>query len=322
MFKGHKIKLKSQAKKNCLLITTESLVREVYDDLMFYDNFHFVVIKIDSSTTSIEKMSRSIELYSYVLIDNTINLSLSESIIKFLSTHKAKGAKVINLTSFYEYITGRIPLLHIEKGWLINSDIFFAPRNKHLLFFKRSFDVGLCLIFAPLVMLLMLFGMLLIKLSSKGPVMFKQSRVGQNGKIFTIYKLRTMHYDSSIKNTSFTIKNDKRIFPAGKFLRKSKIDELPQIWNVLKGEMSIIGPRPERSDIVREMNSINPYYNLRHLIRPGISGWAQVNNPTATPEENLQKLEFDLYYIKNMSYMLEFKIILRTIKTVLSGDSL
>jgi len=119
-----------------------------------------------------------------------------------------------------------------------------------------------------------------------------------------------------------TKENDKRIFPVGKFLRKTKIDELPQIWNVLMGHMSLVGPRPEKVDIVEKCAMENPYYALRHVIKPGITGWAQVNNPKATPEENLQKLEYDLYYIKNMSYLLETRILLKTVKVIFTLNSL
>ena len=127
---------------------------------------------------------------------------------------------------------------------------------------------------------------------------------------------------SNSGHNEHTVKDDLRIFPVGKFLRLTKIDELPQLYNVLIGEMSLIGPRPEKIDIVERLSKQNPYYPLRHLIKPGITGWAQVNIPIATPNENLEKLEFDLYYIKNISYFLEFEILLKTIKVVFKRQSL
>ena len=163
--------------------------------------------------------------------------------------------------------------------------------------------------------------MFLIKFTNKGPLFFTQERVGKNGKIFLLYKLRTM-FHNGIGYTDHTIAHDQRVFPVGKFLRYSKIDELPQCLNVLLGQMSIIGPRPEKTEIVNKLSVENPFYELRHLIRPGITGWAQVNNPTATPSQNFEKLEYDLFYIKNANLYLEILIIIRTIKIIIQRNSL
>ena len=182
-------------------------------------------------------------------------------------------------------------------------------------------DILISLLILPFALGFTLIGMLLMKLTSKGPVLFMQKRVGKNGKVFTLYKIRTMTH--SLKGyDQYTVKNDERVTPIGKFLRLTKIDELPQLLNIIKGDMSLIGPRPEKDDIVEELVKKNPYYHLRHTIRPGISGWAQVNNPTATPDKNLEKLEYDLYYIKNLSIFLDFRVLYRTAKVVLTLDSL
>jgi len=157
-----------------------------------------------------------------------------------------------------------------------------------------------------------------VKITSKGRVLFSQERVGKNSKCFTIYKIRTM---VSKHSGDFTTNNDQRINMVGRFLRLTKIDELPQIWNILKGDMSLIGPRPERPYYVKISNEENAMFDLRHLIKPGVTGWAQVNLPRATPEDNLEKLEYDLYYIKNYSVLFDIKIIFKTLKIVFTLNS-
>jgi lipopolysaccharide/colanic/teichoic acid biosynthesis glycosyltransferase len=189
------------------------------------------------------------------------------------------------------------------------------------LFFKRVMDVILTLLFLPVVLIFILLACLAMLFTSKGPIIFTQKRVGLNGRIFTIYKIRTMvHCPEGYIN--HTIKNDDRITKVGTLLRKLKIDELPQIFNVLIGDMSLIGPRPERVDIVEKFTKESNAYQFRHLIKPGITGWAQVNKPTATPDENLEKLEYDLYYINNYSMKLEFRILAKTVAVVTAMESL
>jgi exopolysaccharide biosynthesis polyprenyl glycosylphosphotransferase len=161
--------------------------------------------------------------------------------------------------------------------------------------------------------------MIAIKLTSPGPVFFRQERTGRNGVPFTLVKLRTMIPNAEQKTGAvYTEKEDPRITPVGRFLRKTRIDEIPQLWNVLKGEMSLIGPRPERREFVEQFERAIPYYAERLAVRPGITGWAQVKYPYASNlEETKQKLQYDLYYIKNMSLVLDFVVILMTIKTIL-----
>ncbi|UAY52243.1 sugar transferase [Ferruginibacter albus] len=186
---------------------------------------------------------------------------------------------------------------------------------------KRIIDILFSLVLLPLALPIILLACLAMWISSGGPLIFKQKRVGLNGKIFTIYKIRTMvHCPEGY--VDFTRKNDSRITKVGLFLRKLKIDELPQLFNVLKGDMSWIGPRPERVEIVEKYIQANNSYQYRHIIKPGITGLAQVNNPTATPEENLVKLQYDLYYINNYSVKLDFQILAKTINVVTTMEGL
>jgi lipopolysaccharide/colanic/teichoic acid biosynthesis glycosyltransferase len=186
---------------------------------------------------------------------------------------------------------------------------------------KRTVDIIISLLALPFALPLIFVGGLLMAITTKGPIIFTQKRVGLLGKPFTIFKLRTMvHCKEGYLN--HTTENDSRITKIGNLLRKTKIDELPQLFNVLSGEMSIIGPRPERVDIVEKINQQHKHYQLRHLVKPGITGWAQVNKPTATPEQNLEKLEYDLYYINNYSIKLDVKILAKTVGVVKKLESL
>ncbi len=206
---------------------------------------------------------------------------------------------------------------------LINTseNIVVKSISKENLLIKRVMDIVICILLLPIAVPLMLIGLVLMYITSKGPAIFTQKRVGLDGRIFTIYKIRTMTHCSS-GYIDHTVANDCRITKIGSVLRKTKIDELPQIFNVLIGDMSLIGPRPERTEIVEKCSQQSNYYQYRHVVRPGITGWAQVNNPVATPEENLQKLEYDLYYINNYSLKLEVQILMRTVGVVSSLQSL
>jgi lipopolysaccharide/colanic/teichoic acid biosynthesis glycosyltransferase len=207
----------------------------------------------------------------------------------------------------------------LSADWYLNDDIFSINTNSYFYKLKRAFDVSLSLTLLPIATVFILFGIVGIKLTSKGSFLFKQSRIGRGGVPFNIFKLRTM--SANCKDKTHTKENDARVTKFGKLLRLTKIDELPQLINILRGEMSLIGPRPEQHDIVEQFKKENPYYNLRHIIRPGVTGWAQVNRPKATPLENLEKLEYDLFYVKNSSPILDAKIFYRTAKVVLTLDS-
>ncbi|HEU0050483.1 MAG TPA: sugar transferase, partial [Patescibacteria group bacterium] len=186
---------------------------------------------------------------------------------------------------------------------------------------KRAADILIAIPFAVVTAILTPFIALLIKLSSPGPVFYSQIRVGRNGKLIKIYKFRSMRIDAEASGPQFTAKtaSDPRVTSIGRFLRQTRIDELPQIWNVLHGDLSLIGPRPERPEFVTPLVEKMPYYALRHLTRPGLTGWAQVKflTPTATLDDNLTKLQYDLYYIKNRSLLLDAAILLKTVGIVL-----
>ena len=234
---------------------------------------------------------------------------------------KAYRIKFVQASTLLEDFSKRVPLCYNNGVWMSPLDISSIKPSFLTLTSKRFFDLVFLLLFSIPAFVLVIIASILIKLTSKGPVFFKQVRVGKDCKPFTILKLRTMNTDSQeIKR--HTTENDERIFPVGKILRKLKIDELPQLFNILKNEMSFIGPRPEREDLVSDFQQQCPHYQYRSIIKPGISGWAQVNNPKATPEESMEKLEYDLYYIKNLSLWFDLEICLKTFVVIFRRDSL
>ncbi len=179
---------------------------------------------------------------------------------------------------------------------------------------KRVFDIFFVITTLPISLPLFFVGCLLSRFNLNEPIIYSQIRVGQDGSFFLIYKIRTISNNLEKNQTN----SSAEISTLGSFLRLSKIDELPQLFNVLKGNMSIIGPRPEQPHYVEEYLKLNPSFNLRHVIKPGITGWSQVNMPKATPKDNLKKLEYDLYYIKQYSWKLDFIILIKTVKIILT----
>ncbi len=307
-------------KKSCLIINPGILTGELLKESDFKEFYEHKTWSDAKDGLHLEQELRM--NYNIVLIDHTGNFQMSDDVLQTLNSMRMRAEPVYSLLSFYEHLTKRVPLVHLSSEWIVNDTLFLVSGGKdEFLGFKRVFDLLVALVTLPISLPFLTLGLVITALTSRGPVLFKQKRVGKNGKIFQLYKIRTMLHKVG-GHTGFTVKNDERITPLGKFLRITKIDELPQLYNIFVGDMSLIGPRPERSDIVEAYKKINPYYDLRHTIKPGISGWAQVNHPTATPEENLQKLEYDLYYVKNMSFNLDMRILYRTIKVILTLDSL
>lgn len=230
---------------------------------------------------------------------------------------RLRGVKIEDSSLLLEKISGKIDVDDLRPSAMIFSEGFKV--NEGMLVMRRAVSIltslVLLLCFAPLLP----FIILAIKLTSPGPVLFSQNRVGKNGRVFKLYKFRTMRQDAEAGTGAvWAQQNDPRITTVGRFLRKTRLDEIPQLWNVLKGDMGFVGPRPERPEFVQWLVDAIPYYNLRHIIRPGLTGWAQVKYQYgASLAETQQKLSYDLYYIKHISLMLDLMIIFGTIKTVL-----
>jgi len=232
---------------------------------------------------------------------------------------KLDGVSFDHLASVYEDYTGKIAVENLRPSWLIFSPGF--RKSRVLATGKRLLDIGLAGIGLVLALPLLAFVALAIKLTSPGSFMYHQRRVGQHGRIFTVHKFRSMRSDAEAQTGPVwaTKSGDPRVTRVGGWLRRSRLDELPQLWNVLIGDMSLVGPRPERPEFVTELTRQIPFYGQRHIVRPGLTGWAQVRYTYgASTEDALEKLQYDLFYIKNLSIALDLLIMLETVKTVLS----
>jgi sugar transferase (PEP-CTERM system associated) len=230
---------------------------------------------------------------------------------------KLEGVSFDHLASVYEEYTGKIAVENLRPSWLIFSDGF--KKTRLLTASKRLLDILVSTLGLLLAAPLMAIVALAVRLTSPGPVLYHQKRVGQYGRVFTVHKFRSMRANAEAETGPVWASKhgDSRVTPIGGLLRRTRLDELPQLWNVLMGEMSFVGPRPERPEFVAELSQQIPYYGQRHVVRPGITGWAQVcYTYGATTEDALQKLQYDLYYIKNLSITLDVFTILETIKTV------
>jgi len=232
---------------------------------------------------------------------------------------KLSGVEVVDSPTFYEQLTGKLLIENITPSWFIFSHGFRVTYLFRI--YKRAIDIISSMI--GLILTLPLFPVLalLIKLESPGPVFFRQVRVGEREKEFVLYKFRSMGQDAESKTGAvWAEKNDPRVTRFGRFLRNSRLDELPQLINVFKGEMSLVGPRPERPEFVAKLKEIIPFFSERHFIKPGLTGWAQVRySYGSSVEDAIEKLRYDLYYIKNISLAFDFMIAIETVKVVLFG---
>lgn len=232
---------------------------------------------------------------------------------------KLSGIEVVDAMSFYEQMTGKLMVEKINPSWFIFSDS--SRMTASMRFYKRVFDLFFAGIGIMLSLPLFPLIALLVKIDSAGPVFFQQIRVGIGEKNFTLYKFRTMHKDAEkATGAVWATENDPRVTFVGRWLRQTRLDEVPQLFNVLRGDMSFVGPRPERPEFVAKLKTVIPYYANRHYVKPGATGWAQVKySYGASVEDAIEKLRYDLYYIKNYSMWLDLIIILETVKVVLFG---
>ena len=233
---------------------------------------------------------------------------------------RLQGVVVEDAHTLFEKVAGRISLDSMNPSWLIFSEGFRKFRWQ--LFLKRCFDVTLGLLGILLTFPLMVLAALCIKLDSKGPVLFRQERVGQLGRVFVMLKLRSMTAEAEAEGgPRWAVPNDARITRVGRVLRFLRLDELPQLFNILRGDMSFVGPRPERPFFVAQLEEKLKYYQDRHIVKPGLTGWAQINFAYASSEEEArEKLEYDFFYVKNFSILFDVAIIFKTMKTVLLGE--
>jgi exopolysaccharide biosynthesis polyprenyl glycosylphosphotransferase len=229
------------------------------------------------------------------------------------------GVSIVPMPLLYERITGQVPVEHVSNNWAvvlpIDGESFLNPYP----IFKRALDILVAAVGMVVFVMLLPFLALLIRLDSPGGIFYSQERTGLNGRIFRIYKFRSMRTDAEAATGAvFSHKGDPRVTTVGRFMRKTRLDELPQIINILRGDMSIVGPRPERPEHIKRLTEKIPFYRTRLTIRPGLTGWAQVRyNYGSTDEDALIKLQYDLYYIRHQSLAIDLNIMVRTVGKVL-----
>lgn len=257
--------------------------------------------------------------WSGILIDGEEG-NLSKEMIRELMDMRLKGVYIYSLADFCEQFWQKIPPAYIQDDWFAFTSGFNILHNRIKAKLKQAFDIV-----AAMVLLIVTFPITIptaiaIKLTSKGSIFYSQVRTGLNGKKFRVYKFRSMYTNAEAKGVQWAKKKDPRITTVGSFIRLTRIDELPQLWNVLKGEMSMVGPRPERPEFDVQLREKIPYYDFRYLVKPGITGWAQVSYPYgASVEDAYQKVAYDLFYIKNYSLWLDMAISFKTLRVVVLG---
>jgi sugar transferase (PEP-CTERM system associated) len=237
--------------------------------------------------------------------------------VQHLLDAKLAGIRVEDAATTYERITGKILIEGLKPSWLVFSDGFRASRGTRLV--KRAVDVTLAAAGLQLAAPLMVLTAIAVRLESRGPILYRQERVGENGRVFQLYKFRSMRVDAEAGTPVWARENDERVTRVGRIIRATRLDELPQLWNVLRGDMSFVGPRPERPYFVAQLVAALPFYMARHAVKPGITGWAQVKyRYGASVEDAMEKLRYDLYYIKHLSIVFDLTIVADTVKVILT----
>lgn len=262
---------------------------------------------------------KELEHLAQIIIANKINtivvpahIKKDSKAAKLIYKNLVLGIEVMDLADLYEIVFNKVPLAELEEVWFLEN---LAKKHRIYEFFKRPVEIVLALILGILTLPLALLIPIFIKIVSHGPVIFKQERTGKNSSVFTIYKFRTMQLDAEKDGPKWADLQDHRVIPLGNLLRKTHLDELPQIINLLRGDISLVGPRPERPEFINQLRQDIPYYDLRHLIRPGITGWAQINYRYGSSiEDAYEKLQYDIYYLKNRSLWLDIITVIKTLR--------
>jgi exopolysaccharide biosynthesis polyprenyl glycosylphosphotransferase len=258
------------------------------------------------------------QFISEIVVANQANEGITVSLYSQLIQLLESGVSIRAYTQVYEDITHRVPVQHVDKDFYRYFPFSRSNHNKLYLFFHRILDLlfsGLGLLFGLFILPFIIIGNLL---ANRGPLFYTQMRVGKNGKHFRIYKLRSMIVNAEKDGAVYATAKDTRVTKFGRFLRRSRFDEIPQFINVIKGDMSVIGPRPERPVFVQQLSEKIPFFEVRHIVKPGVTGWAQVNAKYGmTQEDALEKLQYDLYYIKRRSLFLDISIVIKTLSTII-----
>ncbi len=301
--------------RSTLLIGSEQTIALVREEIGHKAHLGYKII----GAYSPEEAQTMGEIPSVELIAIERRMTKDQNLYQKVFSLLGSGTEIIDLAKFAEQISGKIPIQAIDESWFIEYCGHQESRSYDVI--KNMIDrtVAVLLLITLIPVACILFPILLIVHGR--PIFFKQIRTGQNNLPFKLYKLRTMVVDAEKNGAQWSRPGDARITPLGKVLRKTRLDELPQLINIIRGEMSLVGPRPERPEIIeKQLAPTIPYYNLRHLVKPGVTGWAQVTFRYGfSQEDSFEKLQFDLFYVKNKSIWLDILVIIKTIKTVLTG---
>jgi sugar transferase (PEP-CTERM system associated) len=320
----------SQLEERVLIVGTGATARMVAREIQAQHDFGYRVVgfvndqagsqatangALVGTSEDIPRLVRDYDVSRIVvgLSDRRGRLPISE-----LLQAKLSGTRVEDATTTYERLTGKILIDDLKPSWLIFSDGFVVSRWTR--FVKRGFDLTLASVGFVLALPFTLLTALAVYLDSDGPVLYCQERVGEHGRTFTVYKFRSMRVDAERDTPRWATDGDNRVTRVGRFIRITRLDELPQLWNVLRGDMSFVGPRPERPFFVEHLEREIPFYQQRHSVKPGITGWAQVKYQYGSSvEDAMEKLRYDLYYIKHLSIALDISIVFDTVKVILFG---
>ena len=302
--------------RNILVIGNNGQVEELKEIIANNEYYNLVAELSADRISDISEQIKKKKVSKIIITEENVDSKLAIRILE----EKLKGIQVFDYLSFYEKLEEKVPVKSIDEKWILfgsGYDILYKNFNIRI---KRIVDIFAALCIGLVTVPIMIISALIVKLESKGPVFFKQSRIGLGNKPFMVYKFRSMKLHNEKEHSRYAEDNDDRITKFGNFMRKTRIDELPQLWNVLIGEMSFVGPRCEWDKLCKEYEKEIPFYNIRHSVKPGLTGWAQVRYPYgASVEDAHQKLQYDLYYIKHQTLAFDLIILFKTVKIVVFG---
>ena len=302
--------------RNILVIGNNGQVEELKEIIANNEYYNLVGELSADRISDISEQIRKKKVSKIIITEENVDSKLAIQILE----EKLKGIQVFDYLSFYEKLEEKVPVKSIDEKWILfgsGYDILYKNFNIRI---KRIVDIFAALCIGLVTVPIMIISALIVKLESKGPVFFKQSRIGLGNKPFMVYKFRSMKLHNEKEHSRYAEDNDDRITKFGNFMRKTRIDELPQLWNVLIGEMSFVGPRCEWDKLCKEYEKEIPFYNIRHSVKPGLTGWAQVRYPYGMGvEDALQKLTYDIYYIKHQNLAFDLVILFKTVKIVVFG---
>ena len=309
-------------KQKILFVGENSYTKDLLESIKNDDQYKLMGFLKDEKDETLQKIVLKMCAVGKIdiIVDFGEDLLKDPKLVDILLQYKLSGLQFYNYLEFYEMYENKLPVSHLSSKWFLENSGFEIYYNNFNLRAKRLLDLIFAIIIGICTLPLMIMAAIIVKIESKGPIFFVQERIGEGNKKFNIVKFRSMTTDAEKNGPQWASKNDNRVTRWGKIMRATRIDELPQLWNVLRGEMSFVGPRPEREYFIKQLEKEIPYYNLRHTVKPGLTGWAQVMYPYgASVEDAYRKLQYDLYYIKHHDIIFDIKVLLKTITIVIFG---